>query len=119
MAGFDNLLTYLARDPFAELEPFLHSAGQKGVNALEQATPKDTGLTAASWSYKVEKRRGGLELSWWNNNTNDGVPIATVLYYGAVNRDGSFREGYDYITPALDPILQEIADYITKVVRQA
>ena len=33
---------------------FFHDVGEKGVKALQEATPKRTGKTAASWSYEVQ-----------------------------------------------------------------
>ena len=87
----------------------LDSYGVKGVEALRNATPKDTGLTANSWSYKIEKSNNNITISFENSNINDGVPIAIILQYGHGTRNGGWVEGYDYINPAIRPIFDELA----------
>ena len=85
------------------------SCGAKGVEALRNATPKDTGLTANSWSYKIEKSNNNITISFENSNINNGVPIAIILQYGHGTRNGGWVEGYDYINPAVRPIFDELA----------
>lgn len=87
----------------------LDSYGVKGVEALRNATPKDTGLTANSWSYRIEKSNNNITISFENSNINDGVPIAIILQYGHGTRNGGWVEGYDYINPAIRPIFDELA----------
>ena len=87
----------------------LDSYGVKGVEALRNATPKDTGLTANSWSYKIEKSNNNITISFENSNINNGVPIAIILQYGHGTRNGGWVEGYDYINPAIRPIFDELA----------
>lgn len=87
----------------------LDSYGVKGVEALRNATPKDTGLTANSWSYRIEKSKDNITISFENSNINDGVPIAIILQYGHGTRNGGWVEGYDYINPAIRPIFDELA----------
>lgn len=92
------------------LDRVLEEYGKKGVKALEEATPKKTGKTAASWNWKVEKRKDAVILRWANTNVVDGVPIAVVLQYGHGTRNGGYVEGVDYINPAMRPIFEEIAE---------
>lgn len=87
----------------------LDSYGVKGVEALRNATPKDTGLTANSWSYRIEKSNDNITISFENSNINNGVPIAIILQYGHGTRNGGWVEGYDYINPAIRPIFDELA----------
>ena len=88
----------------------LRKYGEKGVNALKEATPKDSGLTATSWKYKIEKEAGKTSLTFYNSNVQNGVPIAIILQYGHGTRNGGWVEGYDYINPAIRPIFKELAD---------
>lgn len=90
-------------------EALLKQYGEKGVSALRQATPKDTGETANSWYYTVEKYSGGVKLSWRNSNVVDGVPIAIILQYGHATKNGSYVSGIDYINPAIRPIFEDMA----------
>ena len=75
--------------------------GQRGVNYLSEATPKDTGETAMSWKYVIERTLRGYELKFLNTNFNDGCPIAIILQYGHATRGGTWVEGIDYINPAI------------------
>lgn len=88
----------------------LRKYGEKGVNALREATPKDSGLTATSWKYKIEKEAGKTSLTFYNSNVQNGVPIAIILQYGHGTRNGGWVEGYDYINPAIRPVFKELAD---------
>lgn len=82
--------------------------GQMGVEALRNATPVDTGVTASSWSYKIQNTGSGVEISWDNSNVNNGVKIAVILQYGHGTRNGGYVRGVDYINPALKPIFEQM-----------
>ncbi len=92
-----------------DLDSILDRYGQEGVEALTAATPKDTGKTAASWSYEVRKSKENISIVWTNTNNVDGVPIAVILQYGHGTRNGGYVEGTDYINPAMRPIFERIA----------
>lgn len=87
----------------------LSKYGEMGVLALSQATPLDSGETARSWSYEIEKTGSGYRLVWKNSHVNKGVPIAIILQYGHGTRNGGYVQGRDYINPALRPIFDGIA----------
>ena len=82
--------------------------GKKGVAALASATPVDSGLTANSWYYKIEKTNGSISLLFCNSNIQNGVPIAVSLQYGHGTRNGGWVQGRDYINPAIQPIFDQI-----------
>lgn len=89
----------------------LDKYGEIGVEALSNATPVDTGLTARSWYYRIEQPREGItKLCFYNSNIADGwAPIAILLQYGHATRNGGWVEGIDYINPAIKPIFEKIA----------
>lgn len=87
----------------------LSKYGEMGVLALSRATPEDSGETARSWSYEIEKTDSGYRLVWKNSNVNKGVPIAIILQYGHGTRNGGYVQGRDYINPALVPVFDGIA----------
>ena len=89
-----------------------------GVEALAAATPRKTGKTAASWSYRVEKGKDSIAIIWSNSNIVDGTPIAVILQYGHGTRNGGYVEGVDYINPAMRPIFDEIAKRAWEEVRR-
>lgn len=90
----------------------LDKYGQIGVERLREATPKDTGLTSESWSYKVRVFEDGAELSFINSNTKNGIPIAVLIQYGHGMPNGGYVQGIDYINPALKPVFEAIKDHI-------
>ena len=94
----------------------LDKYGREGVAALASATPVDTGVTANSWTYKIQRQNGSVAISFHNTNINKGVPIAIVLQYGHGTRNGGWVEGRDYINPAIRPIFDKIADTAWKEV---
>lgn len=88
----------------------LEKYGNKGVAALSSATPVDSGLTATSWYYKIERSGSEIKLIFLNSNVNKGVQIAVILQMGHGTGTGGWVEGRDYINPAIQPIFDEIAD---------
>lgn len=90
--------------------------GREGVEALKEATPKDTGKTANSWSYEISHRKGTTSITWTNSNINKGVPIAVIIQYGHGTRSGRYVQGIDYINPAMRPVFEKIADKVWKEV---
>ena len=107
---FSKLNRYLERVK----EPFnvglLNKSGQRGVAALEAATPVESGLTAKSWSYEIVRSKGSVAIEFSNSHINKGVPIAIILQYGHGTGTGGWVKGRDYINPAIQPIFDELAN---------
>lgn len=94
----------------------LDTYGQMGVEALASATPKDTGLTAASWDYVIESQNGRTSISWFNKNVVKGINIAIILDHGHGTGRGTYVQGRHYISPAIQPVFDKIADDVWKEV---
>lgn len=120
--------------------------GEIGVRRLMEATPIDTGNTAACWYYTItsEYSKGNIGkptygrtkvaklankaakftghagqnwvLTFCNSNVQDGFNVAIHLQTGHGTRDGHWVEGIDYINPAIQPIFEDIAEGIFKEV---
>lgn len=105
---FTNSMGFLNRIKRMRVRSMLEDCGREGVASLQEATPKDTGLTAASWSYEIEETRDGYTLRWNNSNVNNGVNIALILQRGHGKRNGGYVAGINYINPALAPIFEKI-----------
>lgn len=90
--------------------------GSRGVHALQSATPKDSGKTAESWSYHIEKSDNHVRLSFMNSNISNGAIVAILIQYGHATRSGAWVNGVDYINPALDPIFKDISNELRKEV---
>lgn len=88
----------------------LEKYGNKGVAALSSATPVESGLTASSWSYRIERSGSRVAIYFTNSNINKGVNIAIILQYGHGTGTGGWVEGRDYINPAIQPIFDELAE---------
>ncbi len=94
----------------------LERYGQLGVEALSAATPLESGETASSWSFEIERGTNQTAIRWINSNTNQGVNIAIILQYGHGTNGGGYVEGIDYINPAMKPIFDSMADELWKEV---
>ena len=116
------MITFRQKGDFSKLTRFLERAketvrlgdldkyGRQGVAALSSATPIDSGLTAESWYYEIENKKGSATITFYNSNIQNGVPIAIVLQYGHGTRNGGWVQGRDYINPAIQPIFDEIVN---------
>lgn len=107
---FSKLTKFLERAKEAARVGVLDKYGREGVAALASATPVDSGLTAASWYYKIENKNGTATISFYNSNIQNDVPIAIILQYGHATGTGGWVEGRDYINPAIQPIFDKIVD---------
>lgn len=98
----------------------LRRYGEQGVMALENATPKDTGVTAGSWSYEIVKDdKKGYVIYWRNSSTNKGENIALLLQYGHGTYWGTYVKGIDYINPALKKVFDDMAKSLWEEVQTA
>lgn len=107
---FSRLDKYLENVKNAVKLGKLDQYGRQGVEALESATPKDTGFTSKSWSYMVNNTKNSMVLEFHNTHINLGVPIAIILHYGHGTRQGGYVPGFYYITPAISPIFDRLTE---------
>ena len=115
-------ITFRHKGDFSKTEKFFNSLlkldylnvleryGQAGVAALASATPKDSGLTAASWDYEITHNGKETTIAFTNSNISNGVNIAIILQYGHGKKGGGYVAGRDYINPAIQPIFDKIAN---------
>ena len=114
------LITFVQHGDFSKTENFLKKLtkndivsklkkyGELGVQALANATPRDTGKTAESWTYRIVHTPRSIKLEWLNTNTTkEGIPIVIFIQYGHVTRSGGYVQGRDFINPAIRPILMK------------
>lgn len=91
----------------------LNLYGEMGVKALASTTPVDTGYTAGSWGYKVEKTGKNYSIIWTNDHVIPGyAPLVIMLQYGHGTGTGGYVAGRDFINPAIQPIFDKIADSV-------
>lgn len=102
-------LNYLRRIRF---ERILKSYGDRGVQALADATPVDTGVTAQSWDYIIEEKNGYYRLIWTNSEMAGTVPLVILLQYGHGTGTGGWVVGKDFINPALDDVFSGLINSV-------
>lgn len=107
---FSKTQKYLSKLKRGSYIRVLEKYGQQGVAALASATPVDSGLTASSWSYKIENSNGSVSIGFYNSNVQNGVQIAIILQYGHGTGTGGWVQGRDYINPAIQPIFDKLVD---------
>lgn len=100
------------------ISSILSKYGEEGVRLLSEATPVDTGRTAASWRYEIEENQNAnsITLSFHNDNVNEYVNIAVILDTGHGTGTGGWVEGRHYIDPAIEPIIQKLTNDVWKEV---
>lgn len=107
--NFKNTELYLKKASKFDPMPVLGRYGEIGVAELRKTTPVDTGRTAASWYYEIEKTKKGYILHWCNSNVVEGLNIALLIQYGHGTQAGTYVQGYDYLNPALQEIFDNIS----------
>lgn len=117
--SFNNTNRFLDRILRGDLASGLDAQAQRGVAALSQVTPTDTGLTADSWSYQILKTDTTTTIWWSNSHVVDGFPVAIGLQYGHGTGTGGYIQGQDFINPSLRPIFDSIADAVWEEVQRA
>lgn len=108
--SFDKTFKFLNYIDKWKIDKILNKYGQQGVNALQSATPVDSGKTANSWSYEIKSSESSATIYWSNSHINKGVNIALILQYGHGTGTGGYVQGRDYINPAMRPIFDRIAE---------
>lgn len=113
----DKFLAYLGK---GQMYKNLDGFARRGAAALASATPTESGVSASSWDYILEVGPGYASI-WWTNRHVDatGTPIVILLQFGHGTGTGGYVQGRDFINPAIQPIMNEIADAVWKGVQSA
>lgn len=122
----ENWLRKLLR---IDLQSVLNRYGKRGVELLAAATPKRTGLTADSWTYTTRITRtseGGVKnatIEWSNtnvtNSNNSHIPIVVLIECGHGTRNGGYVPPNPFISEAIKPVFDELAEKLWKEVKDA
>lgn len=105
---------WLSRLARQEMFKALAGHGARGVAALAAATPVDSGVSAGSWSYEVRIDNKGATVQWTNSNVAGRAPLVIMLTYGHATGTGGWVAGRDFINPAIQPIMDQIANDVWK-----
>jgi hypothetical protein len=102
-----------------DIAAMIDRQAQRGVAALSNATPRDSGRVANSWGYVIEKSKGKVVITWTNSDIENGFPVAIMIQYGHGTGTGGYVSGQDYINPAMRPVFDSIIAEVWKVVTSA
>ncbi len=111
--NFNHLKKFLIRMKEKKALQKAEDFGRLGVEALRKATPKDSGETANSWEYEVERNRQETTISWKNTHIENGYfNVALGLQYGHGTGTGGWVEGRDYINPAMKSVFDNAEEVV-------
>lgn len=116
--SFDKATAYLERLKMLKFDNILNSYGQKGVDALRAASPRETSELANSWSYTITRGNGLAKIEWHNSDLEGGYNVALLVQYGHGTNHGGYVPPHDYINPAMDPIFEELSRQIGEEVKR-
>lgn len=105
---FEKTMKSLKRLASSEVFGDFNKYGREGCIALEKATPRESGLTAGSWEYRIIREGKRVRIEWYNTNVENGHLVAIGIQYGHGLRDGSYIQGRDYVNPAMRPVFDRI-----------
>jgi hypothetical protein len=92
------------------------AAAERGRAALASATPVESGVTQGSWSTNVKISGSGCQIEWINSHYVAGKPLVIMLVYGHGTNHGGYVQGRNFVSPAIEPIFDQIADEVWKAV---
>ena len=114
--SFKNIEGMFKRTQRKNIMKILNYHAAKGVELLASNTPKDTGVTAASWSYEIQEVAGDYSIYFKNSSMIGNTPIVILIRYGHATRNGGYVVGNDFMTPILEKLFNEMADTIWREV---
>lgn len=114
--NWDDTERYLKRLGSGDIYKGLDELAKRGVDALRNATPVRSGISASSWGYVIKKDRSGVTIAWTNSAKDNGFPIVVMLQYGHGTGTGGYVQGEDFINPAIRPVFDQISNEVWKAV---
>lgn len=100
-------------------ETVLKETGMRGVKQLRDATPKDSGITAAAWNYQVENVKKGVELAFSNNSAgNNTYNVVQGIRYGHGTGTGGYVPPNDFVSPIINALVEgNINAFVRSVIK--
>lgn len=117
--SFDHIEAFLNKVQHMDIRGLLEPYAEQGVRALRDATPVDSGQAASAWGYEITDTNGVVSVIWTNSDIENGFPVVVMLQYGHGTGTGGYVQGRDFINPAIQPIFDQIAEAVWRVVTTA
>lgn len=105
---FHKTEQYLLKAQHPVTEKQLEKLGDKALQMLKDATPKNSMITADSWTYIIGKNSLGPYIEFDNTNIQNGKNIALLIDQGHATKSGHWVSGKNYIAPAIQDIYEMI-----------
>lgn len=83
----------------------------ESLKIFKYNTPVESGKTAESWRYEINKINGEYIIDFHNDNIQNGINIAILVDSGHATSDGRWIAGKHYI----DQTIKDIFKYINKI----
>lgn len=116
-SDFSKSKKYLRKLHTKKFQNLLMKYADLGVQALKEATPKDSGFTAESWYADVEIAETYGLIYWKNSHYNQGYPIAILIDIGHGTGTGGYVKPHPYIDKSLRPVMKDLNTAIRKEVQ--
>lgn len=88
------------------------------VDRLRQDTPKRSGITAASWDFKISSSSKGIVIEILNNNNNGPINIAKIIHFGHGTGTGGYVPPQPYIVSSIDTVYnKKINSILTDLIK--
>lgn len=104
------------------LKAVLDSYGRSGVRMLSEATPKRTGKTAESWSYKIDEQETSSSLSFHNSNKSGegkgSIPVVQLIRYGHTTKNGGYVAPNDFVSPIAEKVFNDAIENVWGMYRK-
>lgn len=116
--SWKNTESWLSKVMQDNIFPQLDEYARRGVAALSAATPVESGSSANSWYYEIVRKNGRTSIEWRNDYMagETMTPVVILLQYGHGTGTGGYVQGRDFINPAIQPIMDQIAADVWKAV---
>lgn len=112
---FKNVINKLESASNKNPMSVMKQIGGLGVDALRDATPKDTSETANSWNYEAKLNRKGAELNFYNTgHPGASVNVARLIQVGHGTGTGGYVPPRNYINPAMDSVFSRTKGLLSK-----
>lgn len=116
--NFDSLDKYFKKSRKITQFNNVEAIAEACLEALKEATPKDSGLTAESWSYEIIHEAKKVTIAFNNSNIQNGVNVALLLEYGHGTPSGTWVEGANYIAPTVQKAMMDAVDNAWKELKR-
>lgn len=91
---------------------------ERCIERLKEETPKDSGITAGSWSYTITRIDKVNKLYITNSNIQNGTKIVLLIEFGHATVSGSWIEGKNFIGPITQEVYNDIVNKTWKELKR-